>query len=446
MYRYIIMVILLIGSNLSAVVVRTISLEAAKALALEQNLEYQSAQSALDAAKWNKTNALSAFLPNLSLGGTLLYMDPAPSVPMGGQTQSMNKDQRSISLSLSQPLFMGGKLYQSYKMASVSTEMAELSLRTQKLELITEVEAKYYAVLQVQDALEIASTEHEQAVQNLELADMKLENGLLSRADHLRFQASVANTDIAVLQAQTAYDLALRDFANYLGATEILQPEAIEMDEAEILPFAELNKDGIKAFSNRAIALANRENQTLQILDKGVEISQRAHKIAKGSFLPTLTLAGSRKYEENGIDRYEFDASNQIMLNLSVPLLPQVGNYAASREAYYEAQKTAMEARSASDAIQLGIDAAAINLISTARQVKTAKLSLEITEDIYAQLSERFRLNMLSTLELMDAELMLSAARMAYTNAYYSFYKARLSLLSLMGTDDYDVLSALLRD
>jgi outer membrane protein TolC len=162
--------------------------------------------------------------------------------------------------------------------------------------------------------------------------------------------------------------------------------------------------------------------------------------------LPTLTLAGSRKYEENGIDRYEFDASNQIMLNLSVPLLPQVGNYAASREAYYEAQKTAMEARSAADAIQLGIDAAAINLISTARQVKTAKLSLEITEDIYAQLSERFRLNMLSTLELMDAELMLSAARMAYTNAYYSFYKARLSLLSLMGTDDYDVLSALLRD
>lgn len=435
---------MLIAINLSAEEYASITLDEAKSLALEQNPEYQSAQSALYAAKWNKTNALSAFLPNLSLSGTFLYMHPAQSVNMNGQMVNINKDQRSFAFNLSQPLFMGGKLYQAYKIASESTQIAELDLQTQRLELIREVEAKYYAVLQVQEALQIALSGYDQAGRSLELAELKYENGLLSRADYLRFQANVANQDISLLQAQTAYDLALQDFSNYLDADEILQPVKIEPDEAEILPFTDLDSEGIKRFSNRALQLAGQKNQSLQILDMSVQLSERAYKIAKASFLPTLTLVGSRKYDENGIDRYDYESSNQIMLNISVPLLPQVGNYAASRKAYYAAQQSAYEAESATKAIHLGIDAAAINLISSARQVSTAKLALEITEDMYAQLNERFELNMISALELMDAELMLSAARMAYSNAYFNFYKSRLSLLSLMGTDEHKMLELLL--
>jgi outer membrane protein TolC len=132
------------------------------------------------------------------------------------------------------------------------------------------------------------------------------------------------------------------------------------------------------------------------------------------------------------------------MLNLSVPLLPGVGNYANSRKAYYEAQQTAFNAESAKDGIDLGLQAAAINLINSARAVQNAQLSLSITEDMYAQISERFRVNMISTMELMDAELMVSASRMAYAKAYYDFLKARLNLLSLMGSQDEELLSTIL--
>ena len=429
--------------NLSAQGARTISLQAAKEMALQQNPGYQGEKAALEAAKWNKTNAVSAFLPNLSLGGTLLYMVPARSIPAGGQNLTLNKDQRSIALNLSQPLFMGGRLYQSYKIASAASQMAGLGLEMQELQLQAGVEAKYYAVLQLGDIFDIATREHEQAVQNLALADLKLESGILSRADHLRFQASVANKDIALLQTETAYDIALRDFMNYLGASQPLIPEDIELDEGLIQLLTNLDKEQIKGLKDRAFNLAQKQNQSLKILDKSVEISQRAHKIANASFWPSLTLVGSRTYDEDGIDRYEFEASNQIMLNLSVPLLPGVGNYAKSRKAYYQAQQTAFNAESAKDGIDLGLEAAAINLISSARAVKNAQLALEITEDMYAQISERFRLNMISTLELMDAELMLSASRMAHAKAYYDFLKARLNLLSLMGSQDEELLSTL---
>lgn len=443
MHRYIMIIMLLFMASLSAQETRPISLQAAKAMALQQNQQFQGEKAALEAAKWNKTGAMSSFLPNLSLGGTLLYMDPARAIPTGGQNITMNKDQRSIALNLSQPLFMGGRLYQSYRIASASTQMASLGLEMQELQLKAEVETKYYAVLQLMDILDIASREHEQAVQNMAVADLKLETGILSRADHLRFQASLANKDIALLQAETAYDLALRAFMHFLGASQPLMPEAIELDETEVQRLTKLDKQEIKSFTDRVYNLAQKQNQSLKILDKSVEISQRAQKIANAAFWPSLTLVGTRTYAEDGIDRYEFDASNQIMLNLSVPLLPQLGNYANSRKAYYQAQQTAFNAESAKDGIDLGLEAAAINLINSARAVQNAQLSLDITEEMYAQISERFRVNMISTMELMDAELMVSASRMAHAKAYYDFLKARLNLLSLMGSQDDELLSTI---
>lgn len=423
-----------------------ISLSEARALALAQNPEYQSAVSALNAAKWGQSNAFSAMLPSLSLTGTLLYMDPATTVGMGASAVQLNKDQRSMALNLSQPLFVGGKLYQAHKLSGVSYELAELNLSAASLTMISAVEGKYYSVLQLQNVHEIARAEQEQAIQNLELALLKQQNGLISRADYLRFQASKNNKDLALLQAETALQLALKDFNNFLGTEYLMMPSALSLEGVDTERYSELDSAGIQAFSKKAVQEATKGNLSLKTVHKSLELSERAYKMAKGSFLPTLMLTGSRQYRENGSDRYEWDASNQIMLNLSLPLLPQVGNYAAARKAFYEAERQEYQAQSATDGIALSVESAAINLVSSARQVHSAKLSLEISQDIYDQLSERFRLNMLSAMELMDAELMLSAARMAYNNTYYNFFKARLSLLTALGTDDYAELNALLQD
>lgn len=421
----------------------SISLQEARDLALQKNPEYQSALSALNAARWSKTNALSSMLPSLSFSGTMLYMDPATTVNTGSTPVKLNHDQRSMALNLSQPLFMGGKLYQAHKITEASQELAELNLNAQGLSMISGVENKYYTVLQLRSAQEIAQSELERAIQNLELASLKQQNGLISRADFLRFQATKNNKDLALLQTETAVQLALRDFNNYLGLENLHMPSPLSLGGDEASFFSELDAEGIKTFTDNALVRAKKESLSLRTLNKSLELSERAYSIAKGNFLPTLMLTGSRQYRENGIDRYEFEASNQIMLNLSIPLLPQVGNYAASRKAYFEAEKQRYSAQAASDGIALGVESAAINLISSARQVHSAELSLEITQDMYDQLAERFRLNMLSGMELLDAELMLSAARMAYNNAYYNFFKARLSLLMALGTDDYNVLNTL---
>lgn len=425
---------------------QTISLAQARDLALSQNAAYQAQKASLESARWSKQASLSSFLPSLSLGANVLWMDPAATIQAGNQNITLNNDFRTISLSLSQPLYMGGKLWQAYKIASAGEDIAELNLESKRLSVLSEVESKYLSVLQLKSVYGISLAELDAARRNLELAELKLASGILSRADILRFQSSLANKEVALLQTETALQLALQDFANYLALPEPSMPEELTLQtDSELLSSLQgFDLSQTRLMTDRALQVAMQRNLSGQILDKTLELSDRALKIAKGSFLPSVILTGSRKYEENGLDRYKFTASNQIMLNASIPLLPGLGNYANLRKAQEDKRKTMLDYKSATDGIKLGVQAATVNWVSAAKQLKNSQIALSYSTELYEQLQERFRQNMLSSLELIDAELMLSAARMNQTNAYFNYLKSSTALMQLLALEDPSLLETLL--
>lgn len=452
MKRYILMVVCLACALLLTAQesifdgLQSISLQQAQELALKQNPAYAAKEAAANAAKWGKSNAISTVLPTLSLGGTYLYKDPATTVQAGSQQITLNNDMRTMSLNLSQPLYLGGKAWQAYKMAVTSEEIARLNLQNQRYTLLTEVESKYLAALQTMELYRISQAEMQSAEANLELAKIKRESGILSTADYLKFQSRLASKQVSALQTQTALQLALQDLANYLGSAELLLPVALSM-EAEQPVLSKLDAMDLAASSaleQRMLQMVQQRNLSYQILDRTVQLSQRAYSIAKASFLPTLMLTGSRQYSENGLDRYKFNASNQIMLNASVPILPGVGYYSAAKKAKEEARKADLEATTAKDGIKLGVKASLLNWISGAKQVKSAELSQGYTEELYRQMQERFKLNMLSSTELLDAEVMLWAAKMTTANAYYSYLKVRSALMQSLALDDVNELYAII--
>ncbi|MBP7310487.1 MAG: TolC family protein [Candidatus Cloacimonetes bacterium] len=292
----------------------------------------------------------------------------------------------------------------------------------------------------------MAKADLQGADNNLAKAGLKLDNGILSQADYLRFQAGKAGKELALQQAQTALQISLQDFANYLGASELLMPSALNLENEQdlIAILGSYDQSQTRRLTDTALQMLAGRNLNLQMLDKSVELSERAYRIAKASFLPTVMLTGSRKYSENGIDRYDFEASNQLILSASLPILPGWGNYAATRKAREEARQMKLEALSAMDGIRLGVQSAVLHLVGKARQVQSTGLTLSYTEQLYAQLTERFNLNMISASELLDAELMLSGARIANTGARYDYLNARRNLMRALVLDDNRELEQLI--
>jgi len=425
---------------------QTLSLTDARSIALQNNSDYQAQLQAVESAKWAKTQALSSFLPSLSLSAAYLYMDPAQTVTTGAGSITLNHDFRTFGLSLSQPIFLGGKIWQGYQIAKISFEMAELSLQNQKLTLLAEVDNRYLALLQTKSLLEMTEIDYQSARKNLEIAQLKFDSSLISKADYLKFQSRQASKEVSLLQAQAAMQLAQLNLRNYLGIEYMPLPEALEGidDDPGMLLLDGFDKFKTQEFTTRALARAESGSIPLHLTQRGVELSKRAYQISKGSFLPTLMLTGSRQYEENGIDRWDFTPSNQIMLTASLPILPQLGNYAAMRKSRAEYQKTVLSAETASQGIKLGTEASVLNLVNSAKQVRAAKLALDYTQQSYEQLQQRYVMNMISSTELLDAELMLSAARTSYTNSIYSYLKARAALMQALNLEDIQTLNEML--
>ncbi len=438
--------VLLLILMLGACLLSALTLQEAKELALRNNSRYLAQKAAYESAKWSRQQALSGLFPSLTASGSYVYQDPAVVVNTGASGYTLNHDSRSAALTLSQPLFMGGKLWQAYKISSVSAEMSRLNLENQRLSILNEVESKFYNVSQLKDLLAISEKDLANTRQNLNITAARYENGVLSQADYLKMSSKAASKEVALIQSQTALELAKQDLFSFLGLTETVELQAIEplYEQTELGTFAEYNTQQTKAFSQKAEQVSASENLNLKTAEASVHLSKKAYSIAKGNFLPTVLLSASRSYRENGMDRYEFDATNTIALTASVSLLPLWNNYSGSRKAYYDVQKSEQDFKTASDGINLAVKAAAFNLISSARQVKAAEIAQRYAEQTYQQMQERFRNNMISTTEMLDVEIMLASAQTGLTNAMYSYLKARSSLLQALGTDDKNVLNSLM--
>jgi len=82
-----------------------------------------------------------------------------------------------------------------------------------------------------------------------------------------------------------------------------------------------------------------------------------------------------------------------------------------------------------------------LNLISNAAQSKDEALSVKLAEQSWQIQQERFRNNLLSISEIMEAGDALAVARVAYNSSAYSFLKSRAALMTALGTTDPQVLS-----
>jgi outer membrane protein TolC len=251
---------------------------------------------------------------------------------------------------------------------------------------------------------------------------------------------------VALIQAQTAMELAFQDLDNTLGLSQrsALEPVAKADADEQLLTLAEFTTSQTESFTRKAVNMSQSHNLSLKTASASVNLSQKAYNIARGSFLPTVALSLSRSFKDIGNERYDFDASNTLALTASVPLLPLWNNYSASRKAYYDVLKSKQDYKTANDGIGLSVQASALSLISNARQVKAAKIALQYTELTYQQIVERFKSNMLSVTEMLDAEIMLQAAQVSYANAFYNYLKAKSALLQTLGTDDTKTIEALI--
>ena len=283
---------------------RVLNLDELRDLAIKNNNELKMATEEERVAYYNKKEAYLQYFPKLSANGAYLRNQKdiyllnssvlPPSLNLGGQeipTGSINEtlhekgrlDVKNIwvaGISLTQPLFTGGRIVTYNDITKNAEELAKSKKNTELQEIISELDASYWQTVSLAEKQKLTESYLDLLKKMTSDITIMQEEGMATKADVLsvvvrKNEADVSNTKVSNGLALSRMQL------NQLSGLPI---------EEKITLADEGNQVSVEDASLETVpveeALHNRSE--IKSLELAVKIYQGKEKIAKAEFMPTV--------------------------------------------------------------------------------------------------------------------------------------------------------------
>ena len=403
--------ILSAGTALAAPV--ELTLEDSVNLALENNpqvkiamLDEMKAEASLDEAEANR-------------GFTLGYVHNAGRSKMEGFTA---ENSFSNGLTLSLPLYTGGRLENAIDAAEIALESAKLGVNDTRQQLRMDTTNSYYSILQAQNQVTI----YQQTVESLEEHPRNVKAqyhvGTVAKSDVLRSEVELADAQQGLIKAENARDLSVSNFNNVVGlpldtdvrVTEELGYEKYDLVLADCIAYAlEHRADGKQA-------------------QLAIDAAEEYKSIAKSGYRPSITASASNGWSDSDFPGTE-DESWQIGAKLSWNIFDMGATKAQVRQADADLLTAKELARQKLDAIQLEVRMAYLDVHEAEKRIHTSQVSVDKAEEDLKIARVRYRAGVGTNLDVMDAQVALTTAKMNYVQSLYDYNTSKAELDRAMG-------------
>jgi outer membrane protein TolC len=428
--------------------VEQLSLESAKKMLLQQNLDYLSVQASKEKAEQTEKSAFYSFLPSASLSGTHTRYEP--------ELVSSGDYSNQIGLSVSQPLLANGSIYFNNKIQKENRLSSEVSVKQKKVEILSQLEILYYSALESQKNLAIVSSSLERAQKAYETGKIKFQQSLISKNELLKLQIDVTNKLITVINNRSSYNDAYRALQVYLNTEDDFELQEIEFvldsslldNQRKLGSNFTLEQDGSSVKGNlayqsllkRLVDLSSQENPQISLAKSGIKIATYAVKQQQASFLPTLNLSLNTNWSatENST---EYDDQTTLMLNASLSLFPLVNKYHNVNAQKMNLKAVNYNYQSLLKGIESSLETALNSYLTSLEKIRLAELTFDLNKEIFQQMTTKFQANLISVDDYLDAQVEMDQAQEQYNSSLYGFLKSQSSLCRTIGLENSSELS-----
>ncbi|BAE51049.1 TolC family outer membrane protein [Paramagnetospirillum magneticum] len=361
--------------------------------------------------------ALSNWRPTVSLTG---------SVGRGSYDNntlspySMSRTPRTQALTLSQPLFRGGRTLAATAQAenNVLSERAQLAATEQTILLAA---ATAYLNVVRDDAVLKLSINNEQVLRRqYEATEERFKVGELTRTDVSQAEARLAKATADRVAAEGNLQSSRANYVNNVGRP----PEALVTPaQPPALP------QSLDDVTSTALAA----NPTVVSADFTHAAAKDGVDLVFGELLPTVSLSAdiSRNFETS--TRENSSTAREVLLNVSVPLYESGSVYSRVRASKHTAGQRRIEADQARrDAVETGtkswetLQAARAQARSYQAQIKASELAL-------AGVREESKVGSRTILDVLNAEQELFDARVNLVKAQRDVLAGAYQVKSALG-------------
>lgn len=397
----------------------TLSLAQCREMALAHNEDLRHADNELRQSELDKAIAFANYLPKFdaSLSGTYVF----PDMDMLGSELQVH-GMYMAGITLTQPLYAGGKLRNGNKLAAIGRDCAEETLRKTRAEVIADADNAYWTYMAVQRKVRMLDEFRAQMdalhrdVEASVVAEMATGNDLL------RITAKRSEILYQLQKARNGADLCRMALCNVIG--EDLETQ-VELTDTLIAIKAPEGLDGDVS-----------QRPEYKLLEKQIEAGELQVKMARADILPMVALMAGYTFYGNlkmkgmasdGMGGYipytqSFDDNfGMAMLSVSVPLFSWGQGLKKVKKARLDVEDYKLDLQKNMRLMSIEARQAMQNVTDGYAMVQTAGLGLEQAQENLRVMRANYENEMCTLTDLLDAQAQWQQAESNYIEAQTQF-------------------------
>ncbi|ERK51226.1 TolC family protein [Leptotrichia sp. oral taxon 879] len=321
-------------------------------------------------------------------------------------------------LSLSQPLFTGGKLKMGNEISKDNLKLAELKLEKTKKETVLSTVQAYIDVYEAISTLGVLQKSKEALDENYKIQTEKYNLRMVTKPEYREAERSVKDMEAQIVQQQGNIEIAKESLGILIG---ISNPSNIE-----IVPFGVEDNFTKSIDLKKDMEKLTTQNTEYKIAQKQIDISRKNTKLEKSSFYPTIN--GTINYGSlNSANRLKDvfrvrDFSSAAGVTFSWDIF----DWGKRKEDVKYAKKTEeiaeVKSEQTLDQVRANMRKTYYQLQALEKSLEALKVAVESAEETYELEKERYSYNLITMNNLLDAEAKLRQSRVNYATSKLKYY------------------------
>lgn len=349
-------------------------------------------------------------------------MAPAMNGMGANLAEALRTDTRNVTgaaISLTQPLFMGGKIVAYNKITRYAEQIAALQKDVKMQDVVIEVETAYWQIVSLESKRQLAES-YKLLIDTLDYnVGQLIEQGLASKADGLSVKVKKNEAEVTLIQID-----------NGLALSKMLLCQLCGLD---------INTDIQPADNDATTPILNSQSSSrpeLKALDLLAKVNAEKVKVARSEHLPQVALTANYLWTNpsmfNGFEK-KMKGMWAVGVVVNVPLLDWGETYYKTRAAKMEARIARTTLEETREKIELQVTQCRQRVLEATNREETADRSMAQAEENLRMAQEGMQEGVIPISNVIEAQTGWLLAKSTLIQARIDKRLAEVNLKRAMG-------------
>ena len=334
----------------------------------------------------------------------------------------------TISVMLTQPIYMGGGIIAANRMAKIGEEMAANNIEATTQSTLHSIDQAYWLVVSVHHKKQLAES-YLEVVKKLDNDVQKMiAEGVATRADGLKVAVKVNEAEMSLTQAENGLALSKMLLCQLCGLPVEKDVHLEDEDSADLVATANVEN------TDNSVAMENRPE--LKLLDNALDLSRQTTKLVRAAFLPQVILTGGYMASNpnlfNGFERKLSGVWN-VGVVVRVPLWNWMEGTYKVRASKIASSIVQLERDEISEKIELQVSQCKFKVNEANRRLSLARKNVENAEENLRCANVGFKEGVLQTTDVMAAQTAWLQAQSQKIDAEIDVRLSQVNLKKALG-------------